>query len=65
MTNTTDEERNAEACLQRTILLDIPARLQWENGNGYCGETAIQAFGKYAIIYSNTKGFLKYNKMIE
>ncbi len=65
MTNTTDEETNAEACLQRTILLDIPARLQWENGNGYCGETAIQAFGMYMIIYSNIKGFLNYGKMIK
>ncbi|CAF1355953.1 unnamed protein product [Adineta ricciae] len=32
---------------QRSILLDIPPRLQWENGNGYCGETAIQSFGLY------------------
>jgi len=27
--------------------LDIPGRLQWDNANGYCGETAIQMIGLY------------------
>jgi hypothetical protein len=27
--------------------LDIPARQQWENDGGYCGETSIQAIGLY------------------
>jgi len=27
--------------------LDIPARLQWDNANGYCGETSIQMIGLY------------------
>ncbi|CAF5056527.1 unnamed protein product, partial [Rotaria magnacalcarata] len=45
MTNTTEEEKTVETVTQqRTVLLDIPARLQWENGHGYCGETAIQSF---------------------
>jgi hypothetical protein len=55
MENTTEDEKNSEAFIQRTVLLDIPARLQWENGHGYCGETAIQSFGMYVIILSNTK----------
>ncbi|CAF1236975.1 unnamed protein product [Rotaria sordida] len=47
MINTVEEEKNSETSVQRTVLLDIPARLQWENGHGYCGETAIQSFGLY------------------
>jgi hypothetical protein len=27
--------------------LDIPARLQWDNDGGYCGETSIQMIGLY------------------
>jgi hypothetical protein len=27
--------------------LDIPGRLQWDNANGYCGETSIQMIGLY------------------
>lgn len=38
-----------ETLVERTVLLDISPRLQWENGNGYCGETAIQCFGLYTI----------------
>ena len=55
MTTSTDEEKNSEALIQHTVLLDIPPRLQWENNDGYCGETAIQSFGMYAIIFSNVK----------
>jgi hypothetical protein len=29
------------------IQLDIPGRLQWDNANGYCGETSIQMIGLY------------------
>jgi hypothetical protein len=47
MTNKISEDTNSEMLNQRTILLDIPPRLQWENGHGYCGETAIQSFGMY------------------
>lgn len=32
---------------QFSQLLDIPARLQWQNANGYCGETSIQMIGLY------------------
>lgn len=39
------ENSECEALTQRTILLAIPPRLQWENNHGYCGETTIQAFG--------------------
>jgi hypothetical protein len=53
MMNRTEEEKNSESSIQHTILLDIPPRLQWENDNGYCGETAIQSFGTYLIILFN------------
>ena len=39
------ENTDSDKSDQRSILLDIPPRLQWENGHGYCGETAIQSFG--------------------
>jgi hypothetical protein len=45
MINPAEEENTSEVSIQRTVLLDIPARLQWENGHGYCGETIIQSFG--------------------
>jgi hypothetical protein len=52
--SSTEEEKTSESSAQHTVLLDIPPRLQWENGNGYCGETAIQSFGRYLIILFNT-----------
>jgi len=30
-----------------TVLLDIPPRIQWDSGHGYCGETSIQSIGLY------------------
>ena len=45
MTNISEEEKISETFTQRTVILDIPPRLQWENGHGFCGETAIQSFG--------------------
>ncbi len=53
MLDTTEEEIHSEVPIQRTVLLDIPHRLQWENGHGYCGETAIQSFGMYMYNYSS------------
>jgi hypothetical protein len=35
---------------QVSSLLDIPGRLQWDNANGYCGETSIQMI---ALYYGN------------
>jgi hypothetical protein len=35
---------------EQTILLDIPPRLQWHNGNGYCGETSVQSIGMFFIF---------------
>jgi len=32
------------------VLLDIPPRLQWDNANGYCGETSMQMI---ALYYGN------------
>ena len=32
---------------QVTHKLNIPGRLQWDNANGYCGETSIQMIGLY------------------
>ncbi|CAF1199086.1 unnamed protein product [Adineta steineri] len=43
--STTEEE--TEILTRQTVLLDIPPRLQWNNGNGYCGETALQSIGLY------------------
>jgi hypothetical protein len=53
MMNSIEEEKHSKVCISRTVLLEIPARLQWENGHGYCGETAIQSFGMYRIIFCN------------
>jgi hypothetical protein len=41
--NITNEE--IETVMRQTALLDIPPRLQWDHGNGYCGETALQSIG--------------------
>ena len=35
---------------QVNVLLDIPGRLQWDNDNGYCGETSVQMA---ALFYGN------------
>jgi hypothetical protein len=35
---------------QINVLLDIPGRLQWDNANGFCGETSIQMS---ALYYGN------------
>jgi hypothetical protein len=47
--NTTKEE--SETVAKQTVLLDIPPRLQWDNGNGYCGETALQSIGILSYIF--------------
>ena len=47
--NTIEEE--TETLTQQTILLDIPPRLQWDNGNGYCGEAALQSIGMSCFIF--------------
>ncbi len=41
--NTAKEK--SETITKQTVLLGIPPRLQWDNGNGYCGETAVQCIG--------------------
>jgi hypothetical protein len=38
---------DAEPDAGLAVLLDIPPRLQWANGNGYCGETSIQSIGLF------------------
>jgi hypothetical protein len=38
---------------QTSVLLDIPARLQWQNAKGYCGETSIQMCGLYYGNYTS------------
>lgn len=48
--NTTEEEN--EMITRQTVLLDIPPRLQWDNGNGYCGETSLQSIGIFFYIFS-------------
>lgn len=37
-----------EECPQQITLLDIAARLQWDNDNGYCGEASVQSMGRYS-----------------
>ncbi len=44
-------EEETEIITQQTVLLDIPPRLQWNNGNGYCGETALQSIGMSYYIF--------------
>ncbi|UJR11207.1 hypothetical protein I4U23_015388 [Adineta vaga] len=39
--------------MKKTVLLDIPPRLQWDHGNGFCGETSLQSIGlKYGAWIS-------------
>jgi hypothetical protein len=47
--NTTKEE--TETLTKQSVVLDIPPRLQWNNGNGYCGETALQSIGTSPYIF--------------
>ncbi|CAF4001220.1 unnamed protein product, partial [Adineta steineri] len=42
-------KEETETIMQQTILLDIPPRLQWQHGNGYCGETCVQSIGIFAV----------------
>jgi hypothetical protein len=46
MANSQDTaEEETEMLGRRTVRLDIPARFQWNNDNGYCGEAAVQSIG--------------------
>jgi hypothetical protein len=38
-------DKETETLSKKTLLLDIPPRLQWKNDSGYCGETAVQSIG--------------------
>jgi hypothetical protein len=49
--NTINTEET-EILTTKTVLLDIPPRLQWHNGNGYCGETALQSIGMSYNIFA-------------
>lgn len=40
-----------EECPQQITLLDIAARLQWDNDNGYCGEASVQSMGRYSLHF--------------
>ena len=42
------ENFEEEPRTNQTLLLDIPARSQWDNGNGYCGEASLQSIGRYS-----------------
>ncbi|CAF1200156.1 unnamed protein product [Rotaria sp. Silwood1] len=54
--NPTDAStEEVESLHQQTVLLDIPPRLQWDNGNGYCGETALQC-----IVGDSLQGSYRY-----
>lgn len=41
---------SVKSIAQISVLLNIPGRLQWDNANGYCGETSIQMS---ALYYGN------------
>jgi len=48
-----------------TTLLAIPARQQWDENNGYCGETSIQSFALYFGTYASQyriRGFINPNQ---
>ncbi|CAF3713023.1 unnamed protein product [Rotaria socialis] len=47
MAKTNAQSKKEKLPSQQTMLLDIPPRLQWDNGNGYCGETALQSIGLF------------------
>lgn len=36
----------AQSTAKHRVLLDIPPRIQWTHGNGYCGEMCVQSIGK-------------------
>ncbi|CAF1050248.1 unnamed protein product [Adineta steineri] len=40
-------KEETETIMRQTVLLNIPPRLQWDNDNGYCGETALQSIDLY------------------
>ncbi|CAF1350682.1 unnamed protein product [Rotaria magnacalcarata] len=44
-------ENSTESSSEKTILLDVAPRLQWDNRNGYCGETALQCIGLYYGVW--------------
>ncbi|CAF3485641.1 unnamed protein product [Rotaria sp. Silwood1] len=69
--NPTDAStEEVESLHQQTVLLDIPPRLQWDNGNGYCGETALQCIDYDHIVpaigiqYKNPNGYDPDDKLI-
>jgi hypothetical protein len=41
----------SEVNTRKSVILDIPPRLQWGDGHGYCGETSLQAIGKVCSSY--------------
>ncbi|UJR17106.1 hypothetical protein I4U23_004002 [Adineta vaga] len=43
----TDLEEKNNSIKRQMIRLNIPPRLQWDNDNGFCAETAIQSIGLY------------------
>ncbi|CAF3985144.1 unnamed protein product [Adineta steineri] len=55
-------EEETETIMEKTILLNIPPRLQWDNGNGYCGETALQSIGLYYGAWISQKLIRDINK---
>jgi hypothetical protein len=54
--NTMTEE--TEEPTQQTVLLNIPPRLQWNNGNGYCGEAAVQSMGMFIEYITDRRRIL-------
>ncbi|CAF4311410.1 unnamed protein product, partial [Adineta steineri] len=55
-------EEKIETITKKTILLNIPPRLQWANDNGYCGETALQSIGLYYGAWISQKLIRDINK---
>ena len=52
------KRKTAEKPVERTLLLNIPPRYQWDHANGFCGEASIQCIGMFkryfCQMYINT-----------
>ncbi|CAF1446889.1 unnamed protein product [Adineta steineri] len=55
-------EEKIETIMKKTVLLNIPPRLQWANDYGYCGETALQSIGLYYGAWISQKLIRDINK---
>ncbi|CAF1030644.1 unnamed protein product [Adineta steineri] len=55
-------EEETETTMQKTVLLNIPPQLQWDNDNGYCGGAALQSIDLYYSAWISQKLIRDINK---